>query len=79
MAGNFRCKVKFVYAREIDVTEKTTASHLMDFYVRDRKALRDLDTKGSIVYDGKVYNIKYVNPINTLLEIRGQYVGEAKN
>lgn len=73
-----RCKSKFVYGAENTETEKNKATIRMDFYVRNRNSLKSLDEKAVIIFNGKTFNVKYVNVIGKAIEIRGEYNSENK-
>lgn len=74
-----RAKIRYLYGKEYEDTKKTENIQKLDFYIRKRKALKNLDTRGVITFNNKDFNIKYINDLGEFLEIRGEHEYEYKN
>ena len=75
-----RAKLKYAYGTEYTTTEKERNIQKITFFVRNRKALKGLDFKGKVIFNDKEFNIKYVNELeDNILEIRGEFIDEAKD
>lgn len=75
-----RAKLKYAYGNEYTTTEKESNVQKITFFVRDRKALKNLDFSCKIIFEEKEFNIKYVNRLeDNILEVRGEFVNETKD
>ena len=75
-----RAKLKYAYGNEYTTTEKESNIQKITFFVRDRKALKNLDFSCKLIFENKEFNIKYVNRLeDNILEVRGEFVNETKD
>lgn len=75
-----RCFVKYLYGSEAYTTTETKAKQKIDFYVRNRRDLRDeLDNSCKIEFDTKIFDIIYINFLDEFIEIRGECNYEITN
>lgn len=75
-----RAKLRYAYSTEYTTTEKESNIQKITFFVRDRKALKNLDFSCKIIFEEKEFNIKYVNRLeDNILEVRGEFVNETKD
>ena len=75
-----RCYVKYLYGDEAYSTSETKVKQRVDFYIRNRRFLRDkLNTECKIDYYGQIFDIIYINFLGEFVEIRGEYNYEITN
>lgn len=75
-----RCYVKYLYGSEAYTTTETKAKQKIDFYVRNRRDLRDeLNNSCKIEFDTKIFDIIYINFLGEFIEIRGECNYEITN
>lgn len=75
-----RCFVKYLYGNEAYTTTETKAKQKIDFYVRNRRTLRDeLNNSCKIDYNGQIFDIIYINFLDEFIEIRGECNYEITN
>ena len=75
-----RCFVKYLYGNEAYTTTETKAKQKIDFYVRNRRDLRDeLNNSCKIEFDTKIFDIIYINFLGEFIEIRGECNYEITN
>ena len=75
-----RCYVKYLYGDEAYSTSETKVKQRVDFYIRNRRDLRDkLTNDCKINYDGWIFDIIYINFLGEFVEIRGERNYEITN
>lgn len=75
-----RCFVKYLYGNEAYTTTETKVKQKIDFYVRNRRFLRDeLNNSCKIDYNGQIFDIIYINFLDEFIEIRGECNYEITN
>lgn len=75
-----RCYVKYLYGDEAYSTSETKVKQRVDFYVRNKKILRDeLNNSCKIEFNGKIFDIIYINFLGEFIEIRGELNYEITN
>lgn len=75
-----RCFVKYLYGDEAYSTSETKVKQKIDFYVRNRRDLRDeLNNSCKIEFDTKIFDIIYINFLGEFIEIRGECNYEITN
>lgn len=75
-----RAKLKYAYGTEYTTTEKESNIQKITFFMRDRKALKNLDFSCKLIFEEKEFNIKYVNRLDdNILEVKGEFVNETKD
>lgn len=75
-----RCFVKYLYGNEAYTTTETKVKQKIDFYIRNRRFLRDkLTNDCKIDYYGQIFDIIYINFLDEFIEIRGECNYEITN
>lgn len=75
-----RCFVKYLYGSEAYTTSETKVKQKIDFYVRNRRFLRDeLNNSCKIEFNGRIFDIIYINFLDEFIEIRGELNYEITN
>lgn len=75
-----RCFVKYLYGSEAYTTTETKAKQKIDFYVRNRRDLRDeLNNSCKIEFNRQIFDIIYINFLGEFIEIRGECNYEITN
>ena len=75
-----RCFVKYLYGDEAYSTSETKVKQKIDFYVRNRRDLRDeLNNSCKIEFDRQIFDIIYINFLGEFIEIRGECNYEITN
>lgn len=75
-----RCFVKYLYGSEAYTTTETKVKQKIDFYVRNRRFLRDeLNNSCKIEFNGRIFDIIYINFLDEFIEIRGELNYEITN
>lgn len=75
-----RCYVKYLYGDEAYSTSETKVKQRVDFYIRNRRFLRDkLNTECKIEFYGLIFDIIYINFLGEFVEIRGEHNYEITN